>query len=191
MFNLPMKSLKGYFLVAAPNLTDSNFSQAVVLMLQHDQNGALGVVINRTLEVTVKQACEQVLETRCDIEANLHQGGPCEALLMVLHGQGEIDADGDDADDAVLPGLYFSTDKDTIEQLVRSPTGSLKFVVGYSGWGAGQLEEELKTGSWLITPATFDRVFGPYESLWNRLVSEANLSQWIDPRLIPDDPSMN
>jgi putative transcriptional regulator len=187
MVNKPMKSLKGHFLVAAPSLTDSNFTQAVVLMLQHDQNGALGVVINRVLEVTVKQACEQVLETRCDIDANLHQGGPCEALLMVLHRDESLDLD----DEPVLPGLHFSTDKDTIEHLVRNPASDLKFVVGYSGWGAGQLEEELKTGSWLITPATIDRVFGPFESLWNRLVTEANLSQYIDPRLIPDDPSMN
>src|ERR1700722_6358534 len=104
-----MKSLKGHFLVASPSLADSNFSHAVVLMLQHDQNGALGVVINRVLEVTVKQACEQVLETDCDIEANLHQGGPCEALLMVLH----VDDAADPEDEAVMPGLHFSTDKDT------------------------------------------------------------------------------
>src|ERR1700733_15308705 len=112
-----MKSLKGHFLVASPSLTDSNFSQAVVLILQHDQNGALGVVINRELEVTVKQACEQVLETDCDIEANLHQGGPCEALLMVLHADKSPDPD----DEPVLPGLHFSTDKDTIEYLLRNP----------------------------------------------------------------------
>jgi putative transcriptional regulator len=182
-----MKSLKGHFLVASPSLTDSNFNQAVVLMLQHDQNGALGVVINRELGVTVKQACQQVLETDCEIDASLHQGGPCEALLMVLHADATIDPD----DEAVIPGLHFSTDKDTIEHLLRHPPGALKFVVGYSGWASGQLEEELKSGSWLVTPATIDRVFGPFELLWNRLVSEANLSQWIDPRLIPDDPSVN
>ena len=51
-----MKSLKGHFLIASPSLTESNFRQSVVLMLQHDQNGALGVVINRTIDVTVKQA---------------------------------------------------------------------------------------------------------------------------------------
>ena len=182
-----MKSLKGHFLIASPNLTDSNFSRSVVLMLQHDQNGALGVVINRMLEVTIKQACDQVLETECNIVGNLHQGGPCEAILMVLHAGAEVDPD----DDAVLPGLHFSTDKDTIEYLVHHPPADLKFIVGYSGWGAGQLEDELKTGSWLIAPATVERVFGPDHGLWNRLVSELNTSQWIDPKLIPDDPSVN
>jgi putative transcriptional regulator len=67
----------------------------------------------------------------------------------------------------------------------------MKFVVGYSGWGSGQLESELQTGSWLIAPATIDRVFGPTEALWSRLVTEANLRPWIDPKLIPEDPSMN
>jgi putative transcriptional regulator len=182
-----MKSLKGHFLIASPNLIESTFRQTVVLMLQHDQNGALGVVINRVMDVTVKQACEQVLETDCDIEGNLHQGGPCEALLMVLHGEEEADAN----DDAILPGLHFSTDKDTIEMLVRQPPRDLKFIVGYSGWADGQLEEELKTGSWLVTPATAARVFGPTDTLWDRLISEVSLSQWVDPKLIPDDPSLN
>jgi putative transcriptional regulator len=182
-----MKSLKGHFLVAAPSLTESNFRQTVVLMLQHDHNGALGVVINRRMEVTVKQACEQVLETECDVEGNLHSGGPCEAVLMVLHGDDDINPD----DEAVLPGLHFSTDKDTIEMLLREPPKELKFIVGYSGWAGGQLEEELKSGSWIVVPATVPRVFGPIESLWHRLISEASLSQWIDPKLIPDDPSLN
>jgi putative transcriptional regulator len=182
-----MKSLKGHFLIASPALTESTFNQTVVLMLQHDENGALGVVINREMDVTVKQACDQVLETDCEIEGNLHQGGPCEALLMVLHSDDLAEED----DEPVLPGLHFSTDKDTIEKLIHDPPDSLKFIVGYSGWSAGQLEEELKSGSWLVAPATTARVFGVKEGLWTRLVSEANLSQYIDPKLIPDDPSMN
>ena len=102
-----MNSLKGHFLIAAASLDESNFHQTVVLMLQHDEERALGVVINRTLDVTVKQACEQVLETDCDIAGNLHSGGPCEALLMVLHSDDLVEPD----DEPVLPGLHFSTDK--------------------------------------------------------------------------------
>jgi putative transcriptional regulator len=156
-------------------------------MLQHDDERALGVVINRTINVTVKQACEQVLETDCDIEGNLHEGGPCEKLLMVLHTDEMVEGD----DEPVLPGLHFSTDKDSIERLLRDPPEHLKFIVGYSGWGAGQLESELKHGSWLVVPATTERVFGPIDGLWDRLTSEARLSRWIDPRLIPEDPMSN
>jgi putative transcriptional regulator len=182
-----MKSLKGQFLVAAPTLTDPNFNRAVVLMLQHDENGALGVIINRTLEVTVRQACEQVLGADFDIDGSLHHGGPCEAVLMVLHSDPFADTD----DDPVLPGVFYTTDKDTVEHLLNDPPAEIKFIVGYSGWGAGQLEEELKSGSWIITPATAERIFAPPDRLWVRLITEANLSKWIDPSQIPEDPSVN
>ncbi len=182
-----MKSLKGQFLVAASTLTDPNFNRAVVLMLQHDQNGAVGVIVNRPLEISVRQACEQVTGTEYDIEGQLHQGGPCEAVLMVLHS----DPFADTGDQPVLPGLYFSTDKDAIEHLLRDPSDRLKFIVGYSGWGAGQLEQELKSGSWIVISATTQRVFGPPEKLWTRLITESNLSRWVDPSRIPEDPSVN
>jgi len=182
-----MTSLKGYFLIAAPNLVEPNFYQTVVLMLQHDEHRALGVVINRMREETVKHVCEHVLETDCDVKGNLHEGGPCEKLLMVLHTDEFVEGD----DEPVLPGLHFSTDKDSIEKLLHDPPDHLKFIVGYSGWGAGQLESELQHGSWLVVPASIERVFGPVDGLWDRLISEARLSQWIDPRLIPDDPLSN
>jgi putative transcriptional regulator len=183
-----MKSLKGHFLIAAPSLTESTFARTVVLMLQHDENGALGVVINRGLQHSVKQACAQVLETDCQIEGNLFQGGPCqEMLLIVLHGDEQVDPD----DEPVLPGVYFSTDQATIEKIVNDPPEAVKFIVGYSGWAAGQLESELQSGSWLIAPATAKRVYGPLDRLWDRLLTEANLSQWIDPKLIPEDPTRN
>jgi len=180
-----MKSVKGQFLVASPQLGDSNFNQTVVLMIQHDKKGALGVVLNRPMEVTVQQACEQVLGSGCEAGGVLHHGGPCEAMLMVVHTNqsvGEIE---------VLPGLYFTTAKDRVEQLLESNTGDMKFFVGYSGWEAGQLEEEFETGSWLTIPATTGRVFGPSESLWLKLNTEANLSKWVDPNWIPEDPSVN
>ncbi len=80
-----MTSLKGQFLIAAGSLADPNFSRSVVLILQHDAGGALGVVVNRPLEVTVRQACEQVLGVACDVDGPLHHGGPCEAVMMVLY----------------------------------------------------------------------------------------------------------
>jgi putative transcriptional regulator len=180
-----MESTKGKFLIASPKLVDPNFAKAVVLMVQHDEKGALGVVVNRQLEVTVQQACEQVLGSGCEVSGFLHHGGPCEALLMVVH------TDEDNAETAILPGVYFTTAKDSVEQLLENPVDEMRFFVGYSGWGAGQLEAEFETGSWLIMPATSERIFGPIENLWTRLTTEANLSKWVHPTRIPDDPSVN
>ncbi len=193
-----MTSLKGQFLIAAGSLVDPNFSRAVVLMLRHDAEGALGVVVNRPLEVTVRQACEQVLGVACDVDGPLHHGGPCEAVMMVLYPADDADTDtADDADDdAAVPGLKFSTDKDTIEGLLRdahpaADAAPMKVIVGYSGWGAGQLEGEMQSGSWLTVPATAARALGPAGPLWTRLVTEANLGKFVDPKWIPDDPSVN
>jgi putative transcriptional regulator len=183
-----MKSLTGHFLVATTGLEDPNFHRAVILVLRHDDQGALGVVINRPIDVTVRQACEQVLERSCDVDGVLYQGGPCEQVLMMAL----FSTPGDEpAEPSFLPGSYFSTDKGTIERLLGDPPAAIKFIVGYSGWSAGQLESELASGSWLVTPATPERVFGPASPLWTRLITEANLGRFVDPRRIPDDPSVN
>jgi putative transcriptional regulator len=180
-----MKSLKGQFLIAAPKLVDPNFNETVVLMVQHDDNGALGVVVNRPLEVTVQQASEQVLGTSCEASGVLHLGGPCEQMLMVIH------TDKSSAESEILPGLYVTSTKDGVEHLMEHPASEMKFFVGYSGWSPGQLEGEFETGSWTTAPATAVRVFGPAENLWARLNSEATLSKWVHPSRIPDDPSVN
>ncbi len=185
MVNFAMQSLKGSFLIASPQLADPNFVKTVVLMVQHNDEGALGLILNRPLEVTIQQACEQVLGSGCEVDGPLHQGGPCEAMLMVLH------TDPAAAENEVIPGLYFTTARDRVEQLLESPGAEMKFFVGYAGWGPGQLEEELKTGSWLLAGATPERVFGSPEQLWSRLNTEAKLNPWIDPKRIPDDPSVN
>jgi putative transcriptional regulator len=156
-------------------------------MLQHDENGALGVIINRMIDMTIQQACQEVMQTYVNIEGNLFQGGPCEQLLLVLHSDDLAEPE----DEAVMTGLHFATDRDVIEKLVASPPESMKFIVGYSGWTAGQLEGEIKGGSWIVLPATAQRAFGPPEGLWNKLINEANLGKFIDPRFIPDDPSLN
>jgi putative transcriptional regulator len=178
-----MNSLKGHFLLASSSLLDPNFAQSVVLMVKHDEQGAIGLVLNRALKTTVKEACEQALELGCEAEGYLYQGGPCEGLLMALHtheSAGQIE---------VLDGVYFSSDRDDIEWLLRQNEGELRFFVGYSGWGPGQLESEMESGSWVILPAKRSQIFGQAD--WSKLIRVATLGRWIDPRRIPDDPSVN
>src|SRR3982751_5237695 len=103
-----MKSLKGHLLISSPRLMDPNFVRTVVLMVQHGEEGALGLILNRPLQATVRDVCEKVLETPCEIEAPLHQGGPCEGPLMVLH----TDADGGIGGEVeVMPGVHFTAER--------------------------------------------------------------------------------
>src|SRR5581483_6683525 len=112
-----MKSYKGHLLVASPKLRDPNFFRAVVLLVQHDENGSLGLVLNRPMEVAVQAAWKQLSQSPCEIEGHLHHGGPCEGVLMALH------TDMEASDLEIVGGVYFSTTKDAIEHLVARGGG--------------------------------------------------------------------
>ena len=93
----------------------------------------------------------------------------------------------------VLPGVHFTTNREAIEDLVARPDAKSKFFVGYAGWSAGQLEAEIAEGSWLTMPATIDQIF-TQDDVWGNLsktLTRAAAYPWLDPKLIPDDPSVN
>jgi putative transcriptional regulator len=180
-----MKSLAGQLLVASQRLLDPNFLHTVLVIVQHNHEGALGLVLNRPLETTVKEASEQILGSECPAEGSLYQGGPCEGPLMVVHRH-------DDMKDAtIFPGVYFTTERSKIEWLLQNELTGAKYFVGYSGWTAGQLEAEMETGTWLVSQPTPEQIFNDYEDLWQTVTTLIAMGKFVDPSRIPDDPSMN
>ncbi len=178
---------QGQLLIASRKLVDPNFSRSAVLLVQYREEGALGLVLNRPLETTVAEAWRQVSEEPCSCERLLHQGGPCEGPLMVVHDDESL------SEVEVVPGVHFTTNREAIEDLVNRPEAKSKFFVGYAGWGAGQLESEIESGSWLTTRATIEQVF-TQDDVWETLsksLTRAAAFPWLDPKLIPDDPSVN
>ena len=179
---------QGLLLVAAPALKDPNFFHAVVLMVQHNDEGALGLVLNRPLETTVVEAWEQVNDDGCSVEGVLYQGGPCDGPLMVVHTDYSL------SEVEVRPGLYFSTQRDAVERLVSLNNTPMRFFVGYAGWGPGQLEAELAEGAWLAVQASGEAVFADPSQLWKGVmeaVSRAAIESVVKPQAMPDDPSLN
>jgi putative transcriptional regulator len=157
-------------------------------MVQHDKQGALGLVLNHPIETTIKQAWEQIKGQGCERGDLLYVGGPCQGVLMALHTQQEV------SQIEVFPGLHFSTEADKLEYLVEQGDPQMRFFVGYSGWGPGQLEKELEAGSWITAPATIEQVFSTDQRQWlqiSRDISWAAISGGLNPKLIPEDPSMN
>lgn len=183
-----MKSLTAHFLIASSELVDPNFFRTVVLIFRHNDEGAAGVILNRRMTASVKQIWEQVSEGPCQCAAPLHMGGPVEGPLMALHGEEEL------SEMSVLSGVYVSTGREMLEKLVEQNPEPLRFFVGYAGWGSGQLERELREGSWLAVPATAEQVFGAVDDLWQQLtrsvVSRAFLSA-LNIKHIPPDASLN
>jgi len=157
-----MPSLAGKILVALPDLDDPNFRQTVVLVVDHDDEGAFGLVLNRPSTTMLKAVWEQWTQEPCSIDSPLMVGGPVQGPLSALHADPAL------SEHEVIPGVYLARDRDLLTSLVAAEAQPLRIFVGYSGWGSGQLEAELETGSWSVTAATPDFVFGDPSSLWAR-----------------------
>lgn len=182
-----MDSLQGKLLVASPVLDDPNFVRTITLMVRHDEDGALGLVVNRPTRTSLSDVWERIADTPCNQSPLLHDGGPCEGPLMLLHrGEGH-------ADHEILPGIYFTADRDNVGPLVAGDD-AIKPFVGYAGWTGGQLEGELETGSWLIVDARADLVFDADATTWGRLaerLAPGLLYPDVPDGLFPSDPSLN
>lgn len=184
-----MKSLQGQLLVASPHLLDTNFSRTVVLMVQHQPQGALGLVLNRPGPWRVHELWEKVGKGACPSTAPVGLGGPVEGPLMAVHQQPLF------ADAEVYPGLYFATRTDFLEKIVARTDGVFRLFVGFAGWGAGQLETELTAGGWLTAPAENRLIFDTDTAdIW-KVVIEGIGSELMQSSLRiknrPPDPTVN
>jgi putative transcriptional regulator len=160
------ESLKGYFLMASPALGDPNFYRTVVLLLEHTDSGAIGLVLNRPTSRSVRDVWAQLGRENCHCDAPLHIGGPVAGPLMALHNEPDV------AEAEVMPGVYFSAQRDHLDQLVASPPPAFRIFTGYSGWAEGQLEGELAEGAWLTVPATAELIFYSEGDLWRRIARQ-------------------
>ncbi|HVT29057.1 MAG TPA: YqgE/AlgH family protein [Lacipirellulaceae bacterium] len=182
------KSLAGHFLVASRYLRDPNFVQSVVLMIHHDREGAMGVVINRPSDKTVREVWEMIGNDPCERDDPIFVGGPVPGPLVALHSLEAF------SDHEVLPGLYVSTHRDALDLIVRKNDIRLRLCSGNAGWGSGQLEGELGAGGWLFTRATVDDVFADHESIWKTVTQRIGLeimAPEVDSEHVPPDPSLN
>jgi putative transcriptional regulator len=184
-----MNSLQGKLLIAAPQMDDPNFARSVLLMIQHDEEGAMGLILNRPLETTLQEALDQSGEEEAAgsdaPNLPLHQGGPCEGPLMVVHTHASV------SQVEVMEGVHFSTERPNVEWLLENNQGPIKFFLGYAGWSPGQLEAEIEAGGWLTAAATAESVFADGENQWQRLHAQLTLGRGLNPRIIPIDPRLN
>ena len=180
-----MESLGGHLLIAGPGLWDPNFRRTVVLVGHHDDEGALGVVLNRVLDVTVGEAVP-VLARIADLDEPVFRGGPVqEASVVVLADFEEPSLAGVLA----FGSIGFLPDEST-EDVISSVRRARVFA-GYSGWEAGQLEQELAEDSWVVEPALAEDVFHPEPGrLWNDVLCRKGRGFDLL-RMMPDDPSLN
>jgi putative transcriptional regulator len=189
-----VSSLTGRLLVATPKLADPNFDRAVVLLLDHDVEGTLGVILNRPTPVGVGD----VLEPWAALAATpavVFQGGPVSldsALgLAVVPGEPRQDSGADTLGWRRVHGAIGMVDLEAPPELLAAELGSLRIFAGYSGWAPGQLEKELRDGAWYVVESEPGDVSAPDpERMW-RSVLRRQRNELSMVATYPDDPSLN
>ncbi len=181
-------NLTNQFLIAMPSMADGNFAGAVVYLCEHTDKGALGLVINKPIDITLKNLFEKVDLTleRTDLaDEPVYFGGPVQTERgFVLHEKLGDDAGAGYNSSLAIPGgaLEMTTSKDVLEALA-SGAGPRKVLVtlGYSGWSAGQLEQEIGRNGWITVDAVPEIIFDtPVEKRYERALSLLG----IDPRML-------
>ncbi len=182
-----MDWVTGQLLIAGPRLVDPNFFRTVVLVVEHNDEGAFGLVLNRPSETSVGEAVPE-LETLIDPEDPLFIGGPVQPSTVITLAR-FIDVEEAALaafDDIGVLGTGGSPIEDMAERLLAA-----RAFVGHSGWGPGQLEAELETGDWILEPARGEDIFSPSpRELWSAVLTRKGGSYALVARM-PMDPSLN
>ncbi len=181
-------NLTTQFLIAMPGMGDDTFSGAVVYLCEHTENGALGLVINKPIDIKLKNLFQKVdlsLDSAHLAEQPVFFGGPVQTERgFVLHEK-QGDAPPYSSTLSIPGGLEMTTSKDVLEALSQGGgPRRLLVTLGYSGWAAGQLEDELSRNGWLTVDATPEIIFDtPVPERYDRAVSLLG----FDPRMLSQE----
>ncbi len=177
--------MRGQLLIAGPGLVDTNFFRTVVLVIEHSDEGALGLVLNRPSQTTVGEAVAE-LEPLLDLDDPLFIGGPVQPSALIVLAEFE-----DPTEAALIAfdeiGVLATSASVQEPPAVRRSRG----FVGHAGWGPGQLDSELERGDWILEPALREDAFAddPLQ-LWERVLTRKGGSYMLVARM-PTDPSVN
>jgi len=178
----------GCFLIANPTLRDPNFSRTVVLLCEHNDAGSMGLVINRPTEHTVAAAIPGMPDRATQ---PLFWGGPVQQKLVIVLHRSQLDAPGSKG---IVDGMSLGADREVLVQLFEhaaNPARQVRVFSGYAGWGAGQLEAEMRERSWIVAAASAQLVFGVApDKIWTAALMTLGPRYEYLTRL-PPDPRVN
>ncbi|MBL0090232.1 MAG: YqgE/AlgH family protein [Ideonella sp.] len=182
-------NLTNQFLIAMPGMADDAFAGTVVYLCEHTKDGALGLVINKPIDIKLKSLFEKVelhLEAPGLAEQPVYFGGPVQTERgFVLHERVGEEQSPYSSTLSIPGGLEMTTSKDVLEALCHG-AGPKRLLVtlGYTGWAAGQLEDEISRNGWLNVGATADIIFDtPVDKRYGRALSLLG----IDPMMLSHD----
>lgn len=181
-----MDTLRGQLLIAEPRLPDSNFFRTVVLVIEHTDQGASGLILNRPGNLQLSEVWDELSPLGRD--ETIFVGGPVQGPLAILHDQ------IDHSEQPLIDGLHLSMKRENLHELLSDESARLRVFSGYSGWGPGQLEHEMQVGGWLTWPARPEHVFNESAQLYNSVCDSLGrdiLFGESQPKHRPADPTLN
>jgi len=172
--------------VAAPSLQDPNFFRTVVLIVEHNEEGAMGIVLNREADTGLDEAVPDLVDIP-GIEDTMHVGGPVQPQTVILVAE----FTDPEADTPLVVGSVGVVGAETdLDELPAAIIRGRAFA-GYAGWGPGQLEGEIEEEAWITQPAKADDVFfGDPDRLWAAVLDRMGDQYRLLARM-PDDPRLN
>jgi len=161
-------------LIAVPQLGDPNFKKGVILIVDHGEDGTMGLLINRFVDINLGEFfASHNIRFHGDPSLQVCQGGPVEPeRAFILHSSSH---EGPETE-SVLGDVRLSYSLESLELLAESPPERLRFYLGYAGWGPGQLAEEVTSGAWLVTEPSEKLLFDtPMDDIWEYALHELGI----------------
>ena len=178
---------KGFILISEPFLSDAYFKRSIVLLTEHNEDGSVGFVLNKPIDININEVIENFPFTEADVAL----GGPVSTnTLHYVHTLGDIIPNSIE----VMSGLYWGGDFDAVESLINSGNlnkGQIKFFLGYSGWSPNQLENELEENSWLVVQMKSEDIMKPMNhQIWTDILNGMGkkYQMWAN---FPENPELN
>lgn len=179
-----------FFLVAMPQVLDPFFHRAVVVVLEHNPEGSFGYIVNRPVEFTVRELLEGLeMEWQGAADEIGWFGGPVQPQMgTALFDHSGLELPGEVM--PVSPPVHLTADLDVIRHLASTPPSRFRLILGYAGWGAGQLDEEMNRNDWLVAPFDADILFTrDPETTWVRALASIDVKPESLTAWTPSDPS--
>ncbi|MBS3769896.1 MAG: YqgE/AlgH family protein [Bacteroidales bacterium] len=181
-----MTPARGRILISEPLLNDSYFKRSVVLLTEHSENGSVGFVLNKPIDISITE----VIEDFPSFDTTLYVGGPVgKDTVHYIHTLGELIPNSVQVKDGIYWGGDFEQVKEYIREGLIQPS-QIRFFLGYSGWNPQQLEGEIENNAWLVSEVDGSKIMKPDENMWEKILRSlgSHYKSWTN---CPENPTLN